>query len=75
MDNEVMYYGFGWMISKVNGRQFLHHGGSLPGFKSVYFRYILDKTAIIILTNSDNADAYGIAFGVSDLLQTEDKQK
>jgi hypothetical protein len=50
------------------------HGGSLPGFKSVYFRYIQDKTAIIILTNSDNTDAYGIAFGVADLLKTEDKK-
>jgi hypothetical protein len=43
-------------------------------FKSAYFRYPQDKTAIIILTNSDHADAYGIAFGVLDLLQTEDKK-
>jgi len=72
MDNEAIYYGYGWMINKVNGKQFVHHGGSLPGFKSVYFRYMEDKTAIIILTNSDNADAYGIAFGVKELLQKED---
>jgi CubicO group peptidase (beta-lactamase class C family) len=75
MDNEVIYYAYGWMTNKINGKQFVHHGGSLPGFKSVYFRYIEDKTAIIILTNSDTADAYGIAFGVSDLLKTEDKKK
>jgi CubicO group peptidase (beta-lactamase class C family) len=75
MDNEVIYYGYGWMTNKVNGKRFVHHGGSLPGFKSVYFRYIQDKTAVIILTNSEYADAYGIAFGVSDLLQTEDKKK
>jgi CubicO group peptidase (beta-lactamase class C family) len=74
MDNEAIYYGYGWMTNKVNGKQFVHHGGSLPGFKSVYFRYIEDKTAIIILTNSEFADAYGIAFGVSDLLQTEDNK-
>jgi hypothetical protein len=47
----------------------------MPGFQSVYFRYIEDKTAIIILTNSEYADVYGIAFGVSDLLQTGDKKK
>ena len=75
MDNEAMYYGYGWMTNKVNGKQFVHHGGSMPGFKSVYFRYIQDKTAVIILTNADSADAYGIAFGVSDLLQAEDKGK
>lgn len=74
MDNEAIYYGYGWMTNKVNGKPFIHHGGSLPGFKSVYFRYIQDKTAIIILTNSENTDAYGIAFGVADLLQTEDKK-
>ncbi|MEO5891136.1 MAG: serine hydrolase domain-containing protein [Ferruginibacter sp.] len=74
MDNEAIYYGYGWMTNKINGKQFVHHGGSLPGFKSAYFRYIEDKTAIIILTNADNADAYGIAFGVSDLLQAEDKK-
>jgi CubicO group peptidase (beta-lactamase class C family) len=72
MDNEPMYYGYGWMTNKVNGKQFVHHGGSLPGFKSVYFRYPEDKTAIIILTNSEYADAYGIAFGVAELLKTED---
>ena len=75
MDNEAMYYGYGWMTNKVNGKQFVHHGGSMPGFKSAYFRYIEDKTAIIILTNSEYADAYGIAFGVSDLLQAEDKKR
>jgi hypothetical protein len=75
MDNEPIFYGYGWLTNKVNGKQFIHHGGSLPGFKSVYFRYIEDKTAIIILTNSDYADAYGIAFGVSDLLREEDKKK
>ena len=75
MDNEAIYYGYGWMTNKVNGKQFVHHGGSMPGFKSVYFRYIEDKTAIIILTNSEYADAYGIAFGVSVLMQTEDKKR
>ncbi|MCW3116098.1 MAG: beta-lactamase, partial [Chitinophagaceae bacterium] len=75
MDNEVIHYAYGWMTNKVNGKQFVHHGGSLPGFKSVYFRYIEDKTAIIVLTNSDTADAYGIAFGVSDILQSGDKRR
>jgi CubicO group peptidase (beta-lactamase class C family) len=69
MDNEPIYYGYGWMTNTINGKQVVHHGGSMPGFKSVYVRYIEDKTAIIVLTNSDDADAYGIAFGVSDLIQ------
>jgi CubicO group peptidase (beta-lactamase class C family) len=75
MDNEIIYYSYGWMTNKVNGKQFAHHGGSLPGFKSVYFRYIDDKTAIIVLTNADAADAYGIAFGVAEILQAGEKRK
>ncbi|HEY4196736.1 MAG TPA: serine hydrolase domain-containing protein [Mucilaginibacter sp.] len=74
MDNEPIYYGYGWMTNKLNGKQFVHHAGSLPGFKAVYFRYIQDKTAIIVLTNSDNADTYGIAFGVYDLLPKEKRK-
>jgi CubicO group peptidase (beta-lactamase class C family) len=74
MDNEAIYYAYGWMVNKVNGKQFAHHGGSLPGFRSVYFRYVEDKTAIIILTNFDSADAYGIAFGVAELLRMDDKK-
>lgn len=75
MDNEPMYYGYGWMTNNLSGKQLVHHAGSMPGFRSVYLRYIKDKTAIIVLTNSDEADIYSIAFGVSDLFLTEDKQK
>jgi CubicO group peptidase (beta-lactamase class C family) len=71
MDNEAIYYVNGWMVNNVNGKQLAHHGGSLPGFRSAYFRYVEDKTAIIILTNFDSSDAYGIAFGVAEILQTE----
>ena len=68
MDGEVIYYGYGWMINQLSGKQLVHHGGSLPGFKSVYFRFVKEKTAIVIVTNSDTADMYGIAFGIIDIL-------
>ena len=69
MDSEPIYYGFGWMANKIGGKQLIHHAGSLPGFKSVYFRYKNEKRAIIILANSDQADLYAIAFGISELLE------
>jgi CubicO group peptidase (beta-lactamase class C family) len=72
MDNEVVFYGYGWMTNKVSGKPFVHHAGSLPGFRSVYCRYLEDKTAIIVLTNVDYADTYGIAFGIADLLPKAD---
>ena len=69
MDGEPIYYRYGWMLNKVGNHILVHHGGSLPGFKSVYFRMPQKKTAIIILINSDQADAYQIAFGIVDLLK------
>lgn len=75
MDNEPIYYANGWMVNAVNGKQLFHHGGSLPGFRSVYFRYPSDKTAIIVLSNLESADAYGIAFGVAELLKVSNSQK
>lgn len=74
MDDEAIYYGYGWMTNKAEGKRLVHHGGSLPGFKSAYFRYIENRTAIVVLTNSENTDAYGIAFGVADLLRMQGKK-
>jgi CubicO group peptidase (beta-lactamase class C family) len=73
MDNEAIYYGYGWLVNNVNGKQLMHHGGSLPGFRSLFLRYVEDKTAIVILTNFESTDTYRIAFGIAALLQTEDK--
>ncbi|MES2774012.1 MAG: serine hydrolase domain-containing protein [Bacteroidota bacterium] len=62
------YYGYGWRVSTYKNRPLVHHGGSLPGFRSIYFRFPADKTAIIILTNSDHANTTPIAQGVADIL-------
>lgn len=71
MDNEEIYSGYGWMTNKIKEQTFIHHGGSMPGFQSVYFRYPDSKSAIIILTNADKADMYAIGYGVRELLQKE----
>lgn len=68
MDNQAIYYAYGWMTNLFSKQQLLHHGGSLPGFKSVYFRLPKTKSALIVLTNSEDADAYQIAFGILDIL-------
>jgi CubicO group peptidase (beta-lactamase class C family) len=67
IDDEPIYYNFGWMINKFGNGRLIHHGGSLPGFKSVYFR-LPDHTAIILLANADQADMYAIAFGIVERL-------
>jgi CubicO group peptidase (beta-lactamase class C family) len=65
---ETEYYGYGWFKSTYKGREIVYHGGSLPGFRTIYFRIPAEGTAIIILTNSDHADSRSIAKGVADIL-------
>ena len=61
-------YGYGWRVGNYNGRTMVNHGGSLPGFRSTYYRFPADKTAFIILTNSDHTNANVIANGIVELL-------
>ncbi|MRG45234.1 serine hydrolase [Chitinophaga sp. SYP-B3965] len=61
-------YGYGWRVSKYKNRLMVYHGGSLPGFKSAYYRFPDDRTAFIILTNSDHANPNIIAKGVAEIL-------
>ena len=62
------YYGYGWFKTIYKDRELVYHGGSLPGFRTIYYRFPADKTAIIILTNSNHAVPKLIAQGVADIL-------
>jgi CubicO group peptidase (beta-lactamase class C family) len=61
-------YGYGWETSMYKNRQAAYHGGSLPGFRTIYYRFPADKTAIIILTNSNHTNTPAIAKGIADIL-------
>lgn len=60
-------YGFGWELSSVAGRKLVHHGGSLPGFRSHISRFVDDKFSVVVLTNADTADPNRIALGIAAL--------
>ena len=60
-------YGFGWQLDDVRGHKLVNHGGSLPGFRAEFSRYVDDKVTVIVLTNGDNANAFAIARGVANL--------
>jgi CubicO group peptidase (beta-lactamase class C family) len=64
----VEYYGYGWDVSEYKNKKIVHHDGTLPGFTSSYFRFIDSRSAIIVLTNADNAYPKTIALGIADLL-------
>ena len=60
-------YGFGWELSSVGGHKRVHHGGSLPGFRAQFSRFVDDKLSVVVLTNGDNADPNLIALGIAAL--------
>ena len=64
----IEYYGYGWDVNKYKNLRVVHHDGTLPGFTSSYFRFIESNSAIIILTNADNAYPKTIALGIANLM-------
>ncbi|MEW6131296.1 MAG: serine hydrolase domain-containing protein [Acidobacteriota bacterium] len=60
-------YGFGWELSSVAGHKRVHHGGSLPGFRAQFSRFIDDKLSVVVLTNADNANPNLISLGIAAL--------
>lgn len=68
MDDAKVYYGYGWNVTRLLNRTFNYHGGSLPGFRNLYCRFPNEKTAIIILTNTEPVNAMPIAKGIAEIL-------
>jgi CubicO group peptidase (beta-lactamase class C family) len=60
-------YGFGWELSPLGNHKQVNHGGSLPGFRAQFARFVDDKLSIIVLTNADNAQPQTISKGIAAL--------
>jgi CubicO group peptidase (beta-lactamase class C family) len=58
-------YGFGWQLNPLGNHRQIHHGGSLPGFRSYFSRLPDDKLSIIVLTNCDGANPAVFVRGVA----------
>lgn len=68
-DGGVLFsYGYGWYVSTYKNRKLVYHGGTLPGFRAMYFRLPDEKTAIVMLTNSEPTNTLPIAKGVADII-------
>lgn len=64
----AVYYGYGWYVTRYKNRKTVFHGGVLPGFRAMYFRFPEERTAIIVLTNSEPVNTALIAQGVADII-------
>ncbi|WP_168207858.1 serine hydrolase [Spirosoma sp. KCTC 42546] len=60
-------YGLGWRVDTFQGTQWVHHGGSLPGFRTEYARFPQKGLSIIILTNGEEASPETIAKEIATL--------
>ena len=66
-------YGYGWMISTVNGKKLVEHGGGITGFVSDIRRIPEDETCIVVLDNQPNgANPSDIARDISAILNGKD---
>jgi D-alanyl-D-alanine carboxypeptidase len=66
-DGKAQPYGFGWQLDSVKDHKRVHHGGSLPGFRAEYARFVDDKITVVVLTNLDGVAPAVIALGVAGL--------
>jgi D-alanyl-D-alanine carboxypeptidase len=66
-DGSSTHYGFGWELDVVNGHRQVSHGGGIPGFSTNITRFVDDRLTVIVLANSDNANAGSLARGIAAL--------
>lgn len=60
-------YGFGWFIApKELG--YVIHGGTLPGYRAEFRRYMDDKAVIILLTNHEAVALHDTAESIAEKL-------
>jgi CubicO group peptidase (beta-lactamase class C family) len=74
-DGSTANYGFGWTVeTRKNGQHVVSHGGSLPGFRAHFARFVDEHVTVIVLINGDDADAGGLANGVAETYLTDKQQ-
>jgi uncharacterized protein (TIGR03435 family) len=61
-------YGFGWMISAVNGHRLIEHGGAWQGFTCDIARFPDDQLTVVVLTNLAGAAPGQMAHAIAALV-------
>ncbi|MDH7790888.1 serine hydrolase domain-containing protein [Ochrobactrum sp. AN78] len=60
-DGRPTGYGLGLRWNEIDGKRFIGHGGSHPGYKSYFMLDPAEKTGMIVVSNREDADTYKIA--------------
>jgi len=61
-------WGLGFSVSRREDKTFVGHGGACPGYRTQVTVCPKDKTAIIVLTNADDANPSSYANEIFDLI-------
>lgn len=77
-DGSSVSYGFGWMVSQLQGVASAEHGGAIEGFMSHSVRLPEQKVFVTVLANSEHVDATALALKLAAIaierpLVTEDQ--
>lgn len=54
------HYGYGWYISRRDGREWIWHSGNFAGFAAVLVTVPSEDIAVVVLSNVAETDAVGI---------------
>jgi D-alanyl-D-alanine carboxypeptidase len=53
--------GIGFAVSRIDGRNYVGHGGGYPGYTTNTLIQLDDRVGVIVLTNTNDSDPGGIA--------------
>jgi D-alanyl-D-alanine carboxypeptidase len=68
LNNGTSYhYGFGWELDSLDTHKQVHHGGSMPGFRSQFARFVDERVTLIVLMNAEDVDRDSIVRGIAEL--------
>jgi CubicO group peptidase (beta-lactamase class C family) len=65
-DGSSTQYGFGWWVDEVAGHRRIRHGGSQPGFRTEYSRFVDEHLNVIVLVNGESTRPDDIALEVAN---------
>ena len=66
-DKEGVRYGFGWKIGEHDRRRVVFHTGESIGFRNALVRFPDETLSVVVLTNRNEGEPYGLAIRVANL--------
>lgn len=66
-EGKSFMYGFGWILPKVKGVQYMEHNGGIDGFSSLVIRVPENNIYVAVIANSENIPSQEIAEEIASI--------